>query len=81
MSRTEVVLTSGKRIPTGGPGTASNNPLCYSNIETFNIQTQHRAIFSVKVYTAYLNSGVGSYHHPMCAPGVGVSWVRRLLCA
>lgn len=24
MSRTELVLTSGKRIPTGGPGTASS---------------------------------------------------------
>lgn len=32
MSRTEVVLTSGKRIPTEGPGTVSNNSLSYSKV-------------------------------------------------
>lgn len=75
MSRTEVVLTSGKRIPTGGPGTASNNSLSYSKVTA---RLQHKAIFPWR--QVYLESRIVFYHHPVCAPGVGVSWVRRLLC-
>lgn len=57
--RTEVVRTSGNRIPTGGPGTAAKQPTDFF----FRIQ-----IFSV-VHPKLSYAKKNSYHRPTSSPG------------
>lgn len=50
MSLTEVVLTSGKRIPTGGPGTVQDTQAAVRKTKVFSFISKDAAIHTDMFY-------------------------------